>query len=127
MTAPNKPELTIERLREFLKDDKHQYGTAQTKLCFAMIKRMYYRCTDYDLGSIKVCSVRCMVVDGNHRFIAYSLAGMKFDVVSYTSSPCDILQEYSQVIVDEDDWDDNHDNTRKYCANDYIGSNWIKR
>lgn len=127
MIAPDQFELTIERVRQFLIDEQHQYGTAQTRLCFAKIKRIYKRCFIYDLGVVKVCEYRKMVVEGNHRFIAYKLAGIDFEVKPYTSSHCDVLKQYNEVSISEDDWDANHEDTTKYCDDDYVDKDWIKK
>lgn len=73
-------ELTIEYLRDFLNNNEHKYQTAQQRLCFAIIKRMYRRvCQGYRFGQIRICRYKNMVVDGNHTYISYSLAGILND------------------------------------------------
>lgn len=91
-----------------------KYKTVQKKLCFHIIKRIYRRCKEqYYFKHIKICCVKGIVVDGNHRYIAYLLAGIDFDVIPYTSSHCDCPTDYKDLSLDlDDDWDNNHPDTK---------------
>ena len=91
----NIKELTKEEFEYFLNNHKFTYKTVQKGLCFKIIKRIVRRCRqNYYFDHVKVCLTKGMVVDGNHRYIAYLIAGIKFDTIPYTSSHCDNPIEY---------------------------------
>ncbi|ARS38849.1 hypothetical protein CA265_03795 [Sphingobacteriaceae bacterium GW460-11-11-14-LB5] len=115
-------ELTIEYLRDFLNNNEHKYQTAQQRLCFAIIKRMYRRvCQGYRFGQIRICRYKNMVVDGNHTYISYSLAGILNDESDYTSSHCDMKRHYGTVEIDEiHDWDDFTEHGRKCKSDEHL-------
>ncbi|MDR6734908.1 hypothetical protein [Sphingobacterium sp. 2149] len=102
-------ELTKENFIKFIKEHSFEYKTAQKSLCFAIIERMYRRCKmDYYFKDVKVCSEKGIVVDGNHRYLAYLLAGVSYDVVQWTSSRSDEPVEYKSLVIDlSKDWDCN--------------------
>lgn len=77
---------------------------------------------------MKVCQDKGIVVEGNHRFIAYSLAGIEFEVISGTSNRSDEISRYNEISIDNDnDWDKHDPNNISYCDDNYIGKDWIKR
>ena len=81
--------------------------TTHRCLCFAIVRRIYYRClAGYYFGDIKVCVKNCLVVDGNHRYIAYLLADIEFGIIAWTSSKSDMLLSFNALEIDFDnDWD----------------------
>lgn len=83
------------------------FKTAHKCLCFAIVRRIYYRClAGYYFGDIKVSAKNCLLVDGNHRYIAYLLAGVEFGVTAWTCSDSDISLSFSALKIDyDDDWD----------------------
>lgn len=101
-------ELTRDRFEEFIARNSFKYRTVQVKLCFQIIKRMYRRCTlGYYFGDIKVCKSKAIVVEGNHRYLAYLLAGIEFEVIYWTSSYSDNPIQHNGIKVDfDEDWDE---------------------
>jgi len=72
-------------------------------------------------GSIIICRQKGMVIDGNHRYIAYLLAGVEISFQNGTSSFCDICRKYRDINLDvEQDWDANHPDTIKYLNDDFL-------
>lgn len=118
-------ELTKDRFEEFVKSHAFTYCTAQHKLCFAIIKRMYARCIQgYYFKGVKVCVNKGIVVDGNHRYIAYLLAEIEFEIIDWRSSDSDVSKHYSKLDIDfEKDWDVN-----LYCNRKYISDgDWLDK
>ena len=120
-------ELTIERLNSYFKESDTKYHTAHNVLCFAIIKRIYRRVMmGYRFGGITVCEYKGIVVDGNHRYIAYLLAGVEIEFICGTSSHCDLRNCYKDIRIDtKEDWDYNSPSYRKYC-NDKILESYTK-
>lgn len=120
-------ELTIEKLSTYFKEYNTLYSTAHRVLCFAIIKRIYRRVKlGYRFGAIKVCDNKGIVVDGNHRYVAYLLAGIEIEFKCGTSSHCDTINCYRDIKIDTiEDWDYNSPNDRKYC-DDKILENFKK-
>jgi hypothetical protein len=119
--STNKEILDFQSLAEFVENEKLEYMTAHSRLCFAIIARIYRRVKmGYRFGPIRV-SAGEMIVDGNHRYIAYKLAGIEFDTIEATRSRCDDLKNFNTVVIDfEHDWDANNSKTRKYCNDDFL-------
>ncbi len=115
-------ELSIEELTQFLNDNFLEYETAQKGLCFAIIKRMHKRLMlGYRFKPIRVCRYRNIVVDGNHTYIAYSIAGIPLEEFDGTSCPSDISKPYRKMEVDfDDDWDDNSEVGRKHKSDEHL-------
>lgn len=115
-------ELSIEDVNCILSKEKPLYKTFQKRLCFAIIKRIYRRTKlGYQFGAIKVCKERETIIDGNHRYIAYLLAGVNIDFIPGTSSKSDLEIEYLEVYFEEIEyWDLNHPKTLKYINDDFL-------
>ncbi|MCX2584260.1 hypothetical protein [Pedobacter sp. MR22-3] len=115
-------ELTIEILKEYLNKTETKYSTAQKRLCFAKIKRIYRRVKlGYDFGGIKICSDKMIIVEGNHRYIAYLLAEIEIEFITWISSHCDVSKLFRHIEIDEvNDWDYNNTYDRKYCSDDFL-------
>lgn len=118
---PINSDLDILRLKNFMKDTEHEYLTTHEVLCFAIIERIYRRILlGYRFGSIKINNNE-LVVDGNHRYIAYKLAGVSIDVVKGGRSFSDVVKSFNDVKIDEDqDWDLNCFKNKKYCKDDFL-------
>lgn len=114
-------ELEITSLEKFIKNGKHEYKTAHTRLCFAIIARIYRRLKQgYRFGAIKISEGE-MIVDGNHRYVAYKLANIEFEVIEGTRSHSDQLKSFKDIDIDvKHDWDKNHESTRKFCTDDFL-------
>jgi hypothetical protein len=120
--------LDITTLKDFIDNGQHEYSTAHTKLCFAIISRIYTRLIKgYRFGVIRVSEDK-MIVDGNHRYVAYKLAKIGIEIVPATRSSCDQVQTFKEIMIDEEqDWDANHPLTKKYCDEDFlIKENYLK-
>jgi len=120
-------ELKVEDLEIFLNKEDHEYFTTHSKVCFEIIKRIYRRVLlGYDFGAIKVNQNR-LIIDGNHRYLAYELAGIDYEIIAGCRSFSD--PEYKlntlNLVIDED-WDYNRQDTRKFCTDDFL-KNCIKR
>jgi len=115
------PGLQIEDLKKFIEDFEHEYSTAHKRLCFIIIKRIYRRVLNgHRFGGIKVDSTG-LVVDGNHRYIAYKLAKIEFEIIPWTSSLSDEPKSYNKITIDEiEDWDLNCLKNMKYCTDDFL-------
>lgn len=115
-------ELTRDKFEEFIALNNIEHKTAQCRLCFKIIKRIYRRCKlGYYFGDIKICKYKDMVVEGNHRYISYLLAGIEFGILDGTSSFCDNPKYYNDVEVDfDDDWDEYQKETKKYVTDDFL-------
>ena len=121
----NIKELTVDELRKFLNENEFKYQTAQTVLCFAIIKRLYERlCLGYEFNCcIYVCRYRNIVVDGNHTYISYLLAKKIFREFEGTSSHSVICSHYKTIKIDEvNDWDDNSVRGMWYKSEKYLNS-----
>jgi hypothetical protein len=115
-------ELTKEILDAYLQNTEHKYLTTHKTLCFAIIKRIHRRVLlGHRFGAITVCETKGIVVDGNHRFIAYSLAGIAVDVKEGTSNHSDVPKTYNEIIIDQvHDWDMNSSENKKFCSDDFL-------
>ncbi|MDM1071086.1 hypothetical protein HX001_01105 [Empedobacter brevis] len=112
-------------LSDFLANGQHEYRTVQTKVCYFIIKRIYRRVLVYgiDFGGIRIDITENLIIDGNHRYIAYKLAGFEFTVINGTKNHCDLhpFKSISSIKIDKTcDWDMNHKDTIKYCNDDFL-------
>lgn len=114
-------ELTIDQLNDFIKNSRHDFKTTHTRLCFKVIQRIHRRvCEGYRFGEICIYNDE-VIIDGNHRYIAYRLAGVEIDKRKYTKSHSDIFREINNIVIDEiEDWDYNSIKNRKYCSDDFL-------
>lgn len=115
-------ELSIDALKDFINKTELVYKTAHKKLCFAIIQRIYRRTKlGYYFGDIKTCKEKGIVIEGNHRYLAYILAGIKINYIDGTSSHCDVAISYNQIEFDiHSDWDKNHPNTTEFINDDFL-------
>lgn len=114
-------ELDIDQLRYFIENEQHEYSTAHTILCFAIIRRIHRRLLmGYRFGSIKI-SKNGLIIDGNHRYVAYKIADVPIETILGTSSFCDKNRSFNEVQIDiHQDWDANNCLTRKFCSDDFL-------
>lgn len=117
-------ELSRNVLLDFIQNSNHKYTTAHKKLCLEIIKRIFRRVMEgYRFGGIKI-SEDGMIIDGNHRYIAYMIAGIEFEIIRGTSSHCDEPRSFNEIIIDEvEDWDHNSESSRRYCTDDFLQDN----
>jgi len=114
-------QLTIEILDSFILHTKHEYGTTHKKLCYAKIERIYRRVLEgYRFGGIKISNNE-LIIDGNHRYIAYKLAEIEFDVIKAGRNFSDEIRKINDIEIDkEHDWDYNCHADRKYCTDEFL-------
>jgi len=117
-------DLDLKVLLNFIEKHEHQYTTVHKKLCFFIIKRIYRRVKKgYRFGNIKI-SDKGLIIDGNHRYIAYKLAEIEFQTIKGTSSHCDEPKNFNEIKIDViEDWDLNSESSRKYCNDDFLREN----
>lgn len=115
-------ELSHEELSAFLKTFDFEYETVHRRLCFAIIKRIHRRTLmGYDFREIVICPIKEIVIEGNHRYIAYQLAEKKIKFRIGTSSFCDSGIDFNRVDLDVlDDWDTHQEHTRIYLNDDFL-------
>ena len=121
-------ELGIETLIDFIKNGDHEYLTAQNRLCFAIIARIYRRLRQgYRFEAIRISEGE-MIVNGNHRYIAHKLAKVEIEVIPATRAHTDQPRSFKEINIDEkQDWDANHPLTKKYCTDHFlVKENYVK-
>ncbi|WP_230978927.1 hypothetical protein [Flavobacterium supellecticarium] len=118
---PRSEALDIFTVKAFIQNSCHEYLTTHQVVCFAIIKRIYRRVlAGYRFGSIKVNNDE-LVTDGNHRYIAYKLAGIAINTVKSGCSFSDIRRSFKDIKIDTiEDWDYNCPYNRKYCNDDFL-------
>ena len=116
----------IEKLNLFLLNNKHTHFTNQSKVCLRVIERIYRRVNDgFYFGDVKVDLNESLIIDGNHRYIAYSLANIEFGLIPSVKNFCDNFpyKEIKDIEVDiENDWDLNNPRTIRFCDDDFINN-----
>ncbi|NJM80428.1 MAG: hypothetical protein HC854_13925 [Flavobacterium sp.] len=107
-------------------NNKHNHFTNQSKVCLRVIERIYRRVNEgFYFGDVKVDFGECLIIDGNHRYIAYSLANIEFGMVPSVKNFCDKspYKEIKDIVVDiENDWDLNNPTTIRFCTDDFINN-----
>ncbi len=113
--------LELEKLQNFISNTNHTYLTTHHKLCFAIVARIYKRVLNgYRFGAIKISNQQ-LIVDGNHRYIAYTLAGIEFEVIKGTHSFCDSPKKFNEIEIDViQDWDANNPYNKRFCDDDFL-------
>lgn len=114
----------IIKLNLFLLENEHSYFTNQSKVCLRVIERIFKRVSNgYYFGDVKVDFKENLIIDGNHRYIAYSLANIDFGLIPSNKNFCDVppYKEIRNIKVDiEDDWDLNNPSTVRFCDDNFI-------
>lgn len=113
--------LTKEEVQDFIRDTKHDFYTTHEKLCFIKIQRIHRRLQmGYRFGNITIYNNE-LIIEGNHRYIAYKMCGIEFDIRKGTKSHSDVNKNINEIIVDiDEDWDYNCLQTRHYCNDDFL-------
>ncbi|WP_407499441.1 ParB N-terminal domain-containing protein [Elizabethkingia anophelis] len=112
------------RLIDFIKNTDHILFTTHTKVCYSIIKRIHRRVLDgygTKFGPIKIDQKTNLIVDGNHRYIAYKLANSDFETIPWNknySDPYNTINDF--VVITNEDWDMNSEKNRKYCNDDFL-------
>ena len=116
----------IEKLNLFLLNNKHSHFTNQSKVCLRVVERIYRRVNNgFYFGDVKVDLNESLIIDGNHRYIAYSLANIEFGLTPSVKNFCDKspYKEIKDIVVDiENDWDLNNPRTIRFCDDDFISN-----
>ncbi len=116
----------LDKLNDFLINNKHEYETVQVKVCLFVVERIYRRVKlgyGKAFGGIKIDLDHNLIIDGNHRYIAYKLAEYDFEIIKYCKNHCDSppYRKINDFEVDlKTDWDKSHPNTKKYCTDDFL-------
>lgn len=112
------------KLNLFLLNNKHQHFTNQSKICLKVIERIYRRVNEgFYFGDVKVDFKENLIIDGNHRYIAYNLAETKFNLIPSIKNFSDKYpyKEIKNIEVDKvNDWDLNNPKTKQFCSDDFI-------
>lgn len=120
-----KPEFH-KQLDDFLANGNHKYQTVQKLVCVHVIERIYRRVKlgyGHHFGGIKVNIEENLIIDGNHRYIAYEMAGFEYEVIPQGKNHCDQppYRDIKKFSVDyEFDWDMAQPDTRKFCNDDFL-------
>lgn len=111
-----------QKLEQFLRNEKHEYNTTHTILCYFVIERIYRRVkAGYRFGGIKIDKKERLIIDGNHRYIAYKLADIEIEVIDYIKNHSDISKNIKDIKIDiKEDWDKNNPKTQKYCTDEFL-------
>ncbi|HFK5526479.1 TPA: hypothetical protein ACGZ9Q_002819 [Elizabethkingia anophelis] len=78
-------------------------------MCYSIIKRIHRRVLDEygtKFGPIKIDQKTNLIVDGNHRYIAYKLANSDFETIPWNknySDPYNTINDF--VVITNEDWD----------------------
>ena len=111
-------------LDDFIKNTNHEYSTTHSKLCFFKIHRIYNRVVagyGPQFGDIKVHEESKLIIDGNHRYIAYKLAKFSFGKINWCRNFSDVEKAIGNIEIDyTEDWDKNNKETIKYCSDDFL-------
>lgn len=116
------------QLDEFLKNGGHRYKTVQSTICFFVVERIYRRVKlgyGKHFGAVRIDEEEGLIIDGNHRYIAYEMAGFTYDIIPSSKNHCDKppYNEIKTFTVDYNyDWDMGQLSTRKYCSDDFLES-----
>lgn len=116
--------LIKQDIENFLQNVEHEYTTTHTKLCFAKIQRIHRRLLmGYRFDGIKIHTSK-LISEGNHRYIAYKLAGIDFDIHGGGRPFCikdEHLIKINAIDIDyTNDWDSYSKETKKYCTDEYL-------
>ncbi|MCL1664150.1 hypothetical protein M2T78_07810 [Elizabethkingia ursingii] len=112
------------RLIDFIRNTNHEFFTTQTKICYSIIARIHRRVLEgygTKFGTIKIDQLNKLIVDGNHRYIAYKLANFNFEIIPWNknfSDPCNTINDF--VVITDEDWDMNSEKNRKYCNDNFL-------
>lgn len=113
-----------QKLEQFLRSEEHEYDTTHTRLCYFVIERIYRRVkAGYRFGGIKIDTKEKLIIDGNHRYIAYKLAQIEIEYIDWLKNHCDIkpYNKIKNIEIDSDeDWDSNNPDTKKYCTDEFL-------
>ncbi|MBK6821203.1 MAG: hypothetical protein IPG85_17035 [Bacteroidetes bacterium] len=96
--------VTKEIIIEFIKNNKIELYSTQTKLCLPVINRIFKKMSaGIKFSGIKVYN--SLICDGHHRYIASILANFPLERISgnITSATASVNWEF--VIFEEEDWD----------------------
>jgi hypothetical protein len=117
----------LTKLNSFLSTHDHKYKTTQTTVCKFVVERIYNRVKkgygSKHFGAINIDKEENLIVDGNHRYIAYEMADIEYEIRSYTKSHCDIhpYKEIKDIQIDSIyDWDAYNHKTKKYLTDDFL-------
>ncbi|MBK9481941.1 MAG: hypothetical protein IPO02_08195 [Bacteroidetes bacterium] len=96
--------VTKEIIIEFIKNNKIELYSTQTKLCLPVINRIFKKMS----AGIKFSGIKVdnsLICDGHHRYIASILANFPLERISgnITSATASVNWEF--VIFEEEDWD----------------------
>lgn len=109
-----------------MSNESHEYKTLQSGVCYFIVERIYNRVMQghgHKFGAIKIDVEEKLIVDGNHRYIAYKLAGFDFEIQpwckNFSAKPP--YREIRDIQIDDKvDWDQNDPKKLKYCNDSFL-------
>ncbi|MCT4140385.1 hypothetical protein HZP65_06490 [Elizabethkingia anophelis] len=111
-------------LINFVENTTHEYFTTHTKICYFIVERIYRRVKNghgSKFGGIKIDDENRLIIDGNHRYIAYKLAGFQYEKISWRKNYSDPHYDINDIKIEiEEDWDMNCEKNRKYCDDNFL-------
>lgn len=117
-------ETFFEKLNDYILNENHTYYSTHTKLCYFIVYRIYKRVLDgygNKFGGIKIDVNNNLIIDGNHRYLAYKLANFKFQIIKGTKNHSDNFNKINNINIDiNEDWDYNCKINRKYCDDKFL-------
>lgn len=109
-----------------MNSEDHEYKTLQSGVCYFIVERIYNRVKQghgHKFGAIRIDVGENLIIDGNHRYIAYKLAGFNFEIQAYCKNFSDKppYKEIRNIRIDEEsDWDRNDPKKVKYCSDAFL-------
>lgn len=96
-------ELSIEEVKEMLKNHKSSLKASQDKVSFPILQRITKRLSkNYNLGEVQVD--KGLIVNGHHRYVSHILLQRDPPIVPWTKSSGQTYN-WEEVLVVEDDHD----------------------
>jgi hypothetical protein len=97
-------DLTVEFVRNFLRENSFKLSASHQKVCFLIIKRIHEK---LKLGKrfSPIKEDTGIIVDGHHRYIALSLLGIEVETDPGTKSFSTLAVKWSNVEVVDIEWE----------------------
>lgn len=112
------------KVMKYIEETEHEYFSTHTKICFFIIHRIYRRVLlgyGSKFGGIKIDTTNKLIIDGNHRYIAFKLANFNFETIEWTKNHSDPLNKINSInLVISEDWDMNCPTNKKYCTDEFL-------
>jgi hypothetical protein len=96
--------VTKEIIIEFIKNNKIELSSTQTKLCLPVINRIFKKMS----AGIKFSGIKVennLICDGHHRYIASILANFPLEIISGNVTSATTAVYWESVTFEDEDWD----------------------